>query len=330
MANTFAYATSATSIILPDSVETIGAYSFQACSSLTSIILPNTIVEIGTGAFASCSNLKTLKLPSSLSSITAGVFTNSAIETIDFGNNTNLTALGEIIDNISQIASSENGVFNFEQSLKKIDLSGCTNLKTIGDMAFDNCINLETLLLPDSIEEVGYAAFSGCSSLNYYEIEGVKYLGNENNKNLVLVRCTDNTIISFEVPEGTKVICNIAFRKITSLAQVKIPTSVTFIGGGAFDQTAIRSVWVPSTTKMISYLDVDGNSNGPFYLCCNYTSNATYQTFYSSNGITVYTDSESAPSLWTDNGKKITYDKEFTVIGSTTYAQYLTATGNEY
>lgn len=47
-----------TNAIIPDSVSSIGAHTFDGCSSLESIFLPNSVTVIGDSAFYGCSSLK--------------------------------------------------------------------------------------------------------------------------------------------------------------------------------------------------------------------------------------------------------------------------------
>ena len=46
--------------IIPNSVTSIGDYTFYACSSLTSITIPNSVTSIGEGAFSYCESLTTV------------------------------------------------------------------------------------------------------------------------------------------------------------------------------------------------------------------------------------------------------------------------------
>ncbi|MBR5131295.1 MAG: leucine-rich repeat domain-containing protein [Alistipes sp.] len=58
---TFSRCSSLTSITIPDSVTSIGDCAFLGCSSLTSIAIPNNVKSIGEYAFAYCSSLTSIK-----------------------------------------------------------------------------------------------------------------------------------------------------------------------------------------------------------------------------------------------------------------------------
>ena len=71
-----------TSVIIPDSVTSIGEYAFFGCSKLSSITIPNSVTTIGVGAFMNCSSLKTIVIPDSIKVLNEGVFAMSGIEVI--------------------------------------------------------------------------------------------------------------------------------------------------------------------------------------------------------------------------------------------------------
>ena len=56
-------------LTIPNSVTSIGDYTFHGCSSLTSVTIPNSVTSIGNSAFAFCSNLTSVTIPNSVTSI---------------------------------------------------------------------------------------------------------------------------------------------------------------------------------------------------------------------------------------------------------------------
>ncbi|MDE6289390.1 MAG: leucine-rich repeat domain-containing protein, partial [Ureaplasma sp.] len=63
------------SMIIPNSVTSIGQYAFSYCISLTSITIPNSVTSIGQGTFEYCWDLISITMPNSVTSIGTGVFT---------------------------------------------------------------------------------------------------------------------------------------------------------------------------------------------------------------------------------------------------------------
>jgi hypothetical protein len=54
------------SVILPDSLTSIGNFAFQGCTSLASIDLPDSLTSIGSSAFYGCTSLVSIDLPDTL------------------------------------------------------------------------------------------------------------------------------------------------------------------------------------------------------------------------------------------------------------------------
>ncbi len=117
-----------TSIEIPSSVTSIGAYAFED-SGLTSIEIPNSVTTIGSGAFYGCSSLTSIEIPSSVTSIGYSVFRGCS-------------------------------------SLTSIEIpSGVTS---IGYYAFEGCTSLASIEIPSGVTSIGYYAFYGCSNLTIY------------------------------------------------------------------------------------------------------------------------------------------------------------------
>lgn len=63
-----------TTVILPDTLETIGANAFDGCTLMRGIFLPEGVVHIGSEAFYCCSELEAICIPSTVKTIEAGAF----------------------------------------------------------------------------------------------------------------------------------------------------------------------------------------------------------------------------------------------------------------
>ena len=65
---------SLTSVTIPSSVTSIGQSAFQGCTSLTSITIPEGVTSIGYQAFRECTSLTSITIPESVTSISNHVF----------------------------------------------------------------------------------------------------------------------------------------------------------------------------------------------------------------------------------------------------------------
>lgn len=64
------------SVVIDDSVTSIGERCFGNCTNLTSVVLPSNLTSIGFGAFDSCTNLRNLTIPSLVTSIANYAFSS--------------------------------------------------------------------------------------------------------------------------------------------------------------------------------------------------------------------------------------------------------------
>ena len=91
--NTFTGWSQLTSVMIPNSVTSIGYGAFWNCSGLTSIVIPNSVTSIGQQAFDSCSGLTSATIGNSVTSIREQAFTGcSGLTSITIPNS--VTSIG--------------------------------------------------------------------------------------------------------------------------------------------------------------------------------------------------------------------------------------------
>ena len=73
---TFNGCSSLKSVTIGDSVTSIGSYAFRYCDNMTSITIGNSVTSIGASAFYNCSSLKSVTIPNSVTKIGGSAFYN--------------------------------------------------------------------------------------------------------------------------------------------------------------------------------------------------------------------------------------------------------------
>ena len=75
-------------VTLPETVKTIGYFSFESCRSVTSIVIPASVTVIEGGAFDNCSSLASVAIPSGVASIGDKAFSGCIhLQSVYFGGN---------------------------------------------------------------------------------------------------------------------------------------------------------------------------------------------------------------------------------------------------
>ena len=120
-------------------------------------------------------------------------------------------------------------------NLQEVSLPG--TLETINTSAFQYCSSLEEIDLPESLTTIGATAFYGCTSLEEITIpDGVESISSS-----LLASCTSLTAVN--LPESVTAIKSLAFSGCTSLTEIDLPAGVTGIGKNAFlNCSALTSV----------------------------------------------------------------------------------------
>lgn len=141
-----------TSVVIPDSVTSIGYAAFLGCSSLPKLTIPNGVTSIGVDVFRGCTALSSVTVPSSVKAIGEEAFIGcTALKSVT------------IPDGIKSIESD-----TFNGCLGLTELTIPSSVTSIGNGAFRNCENLKTVTIPESVTSIGNLVFNGCAAVTIH------------------------------------------------------------------------------------------------------------------------------------------------------------------
>lgn len=314
--------------ILPDSVTNLGEGVFKNCISLKDFTfnknryipisffqnsfnfsvftIPQTVVDIRDNCFENC-KLISIQLPESIRSIRAYAFykcytqneirlPETTIYLMDncFGS----CHLSRIFTLTTQIVVR--GVYCFENCKDIEKLIIANDIKKINTGTFSNCQNLKEIEFPNTLQTIGERAFynTKISSIklpesvfeigfgtfaNCYYLKHFKFGSNHNETGGY---CFENSLIDFDlkIPKKVSVIRNYYFKNCT-FRSIEIPESVTLIDTGAFENCTIPN-------RIIIHSNIYKVGQYAFKNCRNLTTlkinascNLEYEAFFNNQDL---------------------------------------------
>ena len=187
--------------------------AFKDCEALKEVKLSDGILEIGEEAFSGCTSLTSFRVPKTVKSLGKNAFLNSS-------NITKFELLGpQIIPDDTFGGFDSLTEIYFGDSVKYIG----TNFK----YAYNK--KLRDVRLPSKVEYISPYAFSDIPLLNYNDFGGGRYIGNEKNPYIFLVRKFPGSDGSLQIhPNCLAISCN-ALEGVEHPILPKGMTSVPFM-----------------------------------------------------------------------------------------------------
>ena len=172
------------SIIIPDSITSIGDHAFDECSDLTSITIPDGVTSIGASAFSHCSALTSVMIPNGVTSIGDGAFHKCK----------GLTSI-TIPEGVTNI-----GAMAFAACTKLTNVTISNSVTDIESQAFNGCSGLVSITIPEGVTSIGKWAFVNCTNLASVTYKGQTY----KSKSAITKALTDNNVtVGTDMFDGT-------------------------------------------------------------------------------------------------------------------------------
>jgi len=254
-------------------VTTIEDYTFLNCSGLTSVIIPNSVTSIGFDAFENCSGLTSVTIGDNVTSIGNSAFSGcSGLTSVTIGNS--VTTIGNNAFE-SCIGLTSVTIPNSVTSIGIYAFWGCSGLTSvtipnsvinIEGGAFQDCSSLTSVTIPNSVTSIGWCAFQGCSNITSVTIgNSIQNIG---------------SLAFGDCPELDDVTCYAESMPNTDTDSFKdsyIEYATLHVPAGSIDAYSAAETWSDfGTIKAIEY-ESFGNENGDGYWSTYYNSMGNFE-----------------------------------------------------
>ena len=285
-----------TSVIIPDSIISIGESAFYGCSGITNLVIGENVGAINSYAFYRCLGITSITMPVSAYPTNSSTFngcTKVNSVTLTKGTGTGYNYTSTTYKYTPWYFSCNNS-----NSITVIIEDGVVS---IGSNMFASCRSLiGELNIPDSVETIGPGAFYSCSKLTNVTIgNGVTSIGTQAFYNCI------GLIGKLVMPDSVKRIGDSAFSGCTGLTEkLIIPDSVETIGNSAFNGCVkLTSITIGNSVKTIG--------DSAFYGCTGLTGELIIPDNIGTIGVKAFCKCTNLTSVIIGNGTTSIGDSAF-------------------
>lgn len=202
------------SIKLPEGLTLLNLFMFDGCKQLSDIQIPSTVTTIKNNAFNNCKALKTITLPASLSTFENSSWSDNSIFS-------GCSALKSILVEAGNkyFESDGTALYNKAKDTLICFPAGVTSVvvpqsvKTIGEKAFCCCDSLQNIMFEDGVSDlvIEVEAFENCKNINKLVITSgikeVKYqaFGEAHIKKLVITTTHSKSFYDYYLLRGNTI-----------------------------------------------------------------------------------------------------------------------------
>ena len=223
------------SIKLSKSLKSLPSSFCPNCSSLTEIvIIPNSVTSIGDLAFYGCSSLTSLTIPSGVTTVGNNTFNNlpalqsivlySAPKNMLFSQ---CPALTHITWNVKSGVDSQKPFNEIKNQILSFTIG--EDVEYIPANICNGMINLESIVIPTNIKQIGSHAFANCNKLTL-----VTWNATNSKIGDAIFQNTASKIKCFNFGENVSVIPDLLCDGMSSITSVTIPKNIKIIGKNVF------------------------------------------------------------------------------------------------
>lgn len=171
-----------TSLVIPETVSSIGQHCFMNCTSITSVEIPISVKSIGHYAFSGCSSLEKVTIANEVTNIGHFIFEDTAFYNNAENWENGLLYAGKYLINakntLEGVVCVKDGTLTIAQSAFSYanveSVIVPASVTKIPNYAFSDCSNLKNVIFPSTITEIGYDAIYQCKAF-----ERIYYMGSE-------------------------------------------------------------------------------------------------------------------------------------------------------